>query len=228
MDALSPPAATDVGDLAERGRNQRTVQSYEEYAPDYAEAVSRVPTGGGKEAIDRLVKGVGPRGTVLEIGSGPGWDADYLEERGIVVSRTDVTSAFRELQRARGRTVGKLDILSDEISGCYDGVLMLYVLQHIDRDWTGAVLRKIATALRPGGTFVVSLREGEGEGWETGDATGKYYTVLRTEAELRQQLAAVDLDVVWLQQDTDKDGSWLIVVAQKGAASPLSSLDPHG
>jgi protein-L-isoaspartate O-methyltransferase len=36
------------------------------------------------------------RGHILELGSGPGWDAAYLERRGVQVTRSDATRAFVE------------------------------------------------------------------------------------------------------------------------------------
>lgn len=59
----------------------------------------------------------------------------------------------------------------NELGGPYDGVVALAVLIHVPRDQIDQVLAKIARSLRPGGAFVVSMREGEGE---TG---GRYHTV---------------------------------------------------
>src|SRR5215212_11677654 len=86
----------DPGDSA----NARTVESYEEIADDYAQetAGSRVLSGG----LTHLAEAV-PAGHALEIGSGPGWDADALEEAGLTVRRTDITQAFIDVQRVRGK-----------------------------------------------------------------------------------------------------------------------------
>ena len=56
-------------------------------------------------------------GRVLDIGSGPGWDADFLEGLGVRVHRTDVTAEFRDFQAERGQQVDALDVLTDEIIG---------------------------------------------------------------------------------------------------------------
>ena len=72
-------------------------------------------------------------GTVLEVGSGPGWDADLLEAHGVAVRRTDLTRAFIDLQAARGKVVERLDVTTDELGGPYDAVLALAVLQHVER-----------------------------------------------------------------------------------------------
>lgn len=51
--------------------------------------------------LDQLAELVGA-GTVLELGSGPVWDAAYLEGRGPRVVRTDAVSAFVDLLLATG------------------------------------------------------------------------------------------------------------------------------
>ena len=54
------------------------------------------------DSLIDLVTAHAPEGAhVLEIGSGPGFDAAVLEERGFRVRRTDATAAFVEMLRAR-------------------------------------------------------------------------------------------------------------------------------
>ena len=76
----------------------RTVSSYELIAADYA----RETAGGGRSEPQVRLAAVIPGGEVLEVGSGPGWDADALEDAGLRVRRTDVAQAFIDLQQARG------------------------------------------------------------------------------------------------------------------------------
>lgn len=94
MDALSIMQQLKASDSA------RTIASYESYAPAYAAHVNPTPAAFDAAAMQRLAS-VG--GTVLEIGSGPGFDADYIETLGVRVDRTDVTRAFLDLQAARGK-----------------------------------------------------------------------------------------------------------------------------
>ena len=53
--------------------------------------------------LDRFAGVVGPGGSVLELGSGPGWDGDHRERRGLRVSRSDATPAFVRHLRGRAR-----------------------------------------------------------------------------------------------------------------------------
>jgi predicted TPR repeat methyltransferase len=203
-DAMPPTA----GPLT---NNRRTVAAYEEYAVGYAEAVAPDPAAGVATELRRLADVVGPGGTVLEVGSGPGWDADQVESLGVSVRRTDVTRAFREFQAERGKHVELLDVITDDLGGPYDAVMAMCVLLHIDRELTDTVLGKVAGALRPDGAFLVSLREGSGELWESGD----YHVVLWSRAAFSVRLAAVGLRVEWCARTVHSDGPWLTFLARR-------------
>lgn len=192
--------------------NARTVESYELIADDYArETAGAAVLAGG---LTRLAETV-PAGHALEIGSGPGWDADALEEAGMTVRRTDVTQAFIEFQRARGKEADRLDVINDDLGGPYDAVVTLHVLQHVEPDDLPAVLAKVAGALRPGGRFLVSVPLGEGTGWEVGKTGNRYYRALRSEAEFIDALAQAGFQSEWTERPVrDEESGWLCVLAQ--------------
>ena len=191
--------------------NARTIESYEQIAADYARETSdhRVLA----VALARLVEAV-PAGHVLEIGSGPGWDADQLEDAGLTVRRTDITQAFIDLQRERGKEVDRLDALHDELGGPYDAVVTLHVLQHVEPTDLPVVLDRIADAVRQGGWFLVSIPRGEGAGWEVGESGTPYYRALRTKDQFIEALRGAGLVAQWTDQSPADDG-WLAVLARR-------------
>ena len=199
----------------EFGNNRRTVQSYEGYARRYAAAVDKRPSGVDEEGLRRLAESVPRGGTILEVGSGPGWDADFVESFGVRVRRTDVTEAFREFQAERGKQVDALDILTDDFGGPYDAVMAPCVLLNIDRSHTDGVLAKIAASLKPNGTFLVSVREGEGDIWERSERSGEYYVVLWSEPDFTARLRAAMLEVAWSGRRVHSDGPWFTILARK-------------
>jgi 2-polyprenyl-3-methyl-5-hydroxy-6-metoxy-1,4-benzoquinol methylase len=193
----------------------RTVESYEMIAEDYArETAGHVVLASGLTQLAETM----PGGHALEIGSGPGWDADVLEEAGMTVRRTDVTKGFLDVQRARGKQVDRLDVIDDELGGPYDAVVALHVLQHVGPDDLPAVLAKVVGALRPGGRFLVSIPRGEGEGWEEGESGGRYYRALHTKEEFIDSLRAAGLEPEWSDQARDEESGWLCVLARLGAS----------
>lgn len=192
--------------------NAQTVESYEQIADDYARetADARILAGG----LTRLAETV-PGGQVLEIGSGPGWDADALEEAGLTVRRTDVTQAFIDFQRERAKQADRLDAINDDFGGPYDAVVALHVLQHMEPGDLTAVLAKVADALRPGGRFLVSIPLGECAGWEIGESGSHYYRALRTEAEFTAALEQAGLQTEWKERPIKHEESgWLCVLAR--------------
>jgi 2-polyprenyl-3-methyl-5-hydroxy-6-metoxy-1,4-benzoquinol methylase len=193
--------------------SRRTIASYEGSANDYAKLVDPVPPPHTEAALSRLLDAVGPGGSVLEVGSGTGRDADFIESHGARVRRTDATQAFLDLQAARGKQGELLDLLTDDLGGPYDAVLALAVLIHIPRQETRQVLDRIAAALRPGGAFLVSVREGEGE------TTDDYHTVYWNRGHFAERLLASGLEVVWEAANVGRGGHhWLTFLALSRAA----------
>jgi SAM-dependent methyltransferase len=204
--ALMPENAHD--------NNRRTVADYESSAREYVATVDGRPSA-SIEALRRLAVEVAPGTRVLEVGSGPGWDADALEALGIDVHRTDAAAAFCDVQAERGKRCDRLDLLSDRIDTRYGGVMMLCVLQHFERAQLDGALRKLAGALDAGGPLLLMYPEGDGECWEHG-AAGDYRVVRWTSAALDARLAQAGFAVTWEHTIDGRGGRWRRVLAKKG------------
>jgi 2-polyprenyl-3-methyl-5-hydroxy-6-metoxy-1,4-benzoquinol methylase len=188
----------------------RTVQSYEKFAREYDTLVAAKRPPHIEDALRRLVQCLPMGGSVLEIGSGTGRDADFIESLGALVRRTDATPAFIHLMAERGKQADLLNVMTDELGGPYGGVLAMGVLIHVDREQTDAVLRKIQAALQPGGAFLVAMRKG------TGETSGNYHTVLWTRDQFAARLAAAGLSVAWDADSLGRDGNeWVTFLARR-------------
>ncbi|MBN9540439.1 MAG: hypothetical protein J0H77_27145, partial [Alphaproteobacteria bacterium] len=94
---------TTRGRKENRGVNNRaTVEAYDRYALDYVRSTAEGGARQGHRALAQLLEVIEPGGNVLEIGSGAGWDADWLEKAGFRVRRTDAAMAFVRFQESRG------------------------------------------------------------------------------------------------------------------------------
>ncbi|ALN57272.1 methyltransferase type 12 [Lysobacter enzymogenes] len=198
---------------ADRRNNRRTVAAYEGYARGYAAAVPATPSPQAAADLRRFAASLAPPARVLEIGSGPGWDADFLETLGAQVRRTDVTAAFVRFQIERGKQAYPLDLLSDEIEGTYDGILLLYVVQHFERDQLDEALRKLARALTAQGVALLSHMLGDGDEWE-GDA-GDYRVVRWPAAAMDERLRRAGFAVEWESFIDSERRPWRSVLARK-------------
>jgi SAM-dependent methyltransferase len=122
-----------------------TLATYEAAAQRYRERAG--PPGADLVSfLERLVEIVGI-GDVLELGSGPGRDATYLESRGLRVMRTDAAQAFVDMMRADGCQARLLDVRTGELGGPFDAVLADATLLHLTRGEFSEVLVRIRGAV---------------------------------------------------------------------------------
>lgn len=188
--------------------SQRTIESYEGFADQYSRLGG--PSPDVEAALRRVAEAVGDGGRILEVGSGPGWEADFLESLGVSVRRTDATRRFLELQAERGKQGDLLNVITDDLGGPYDAVAALCVLIHVPRDQIDQVLKRIAEALRPRGAFLVSMRDGDGE------TSGKYHTVYWRRDDFAARMEAAGFALEWDEYsvDCDNDG-WNTFLARR-------------
>ncbi|MDP3800576.1 bifunctional 2-polyprenyl-6-hydroxyphenol methylase/3-demethylubiquinol 3-O-methyltransferase UbiG [Brevundimonas sp.] len=195
-------------------RNRATIAGYDACAESYAAETDHAPTPDHVEALERLVASVGPGGRILEVASGPGWDADRLEAMGVQVRRTDLSEGFIAFQRERGRAVDRLDLIAGDLGGPWDGLVALYVIQHVGRELVDGVIGRIAAALRPGGTLLMSFQEGAGEEATIG-SSGTYQVVRWREADMTDCLSRHGLAVDWRSFFKGKEADWITVIARR-------------
>ena len=193
-------------------KNRRTVQAYDAYAERYAEVTKDGRSEAGAEAFDTFLAHVKPAGRILEVASGPGWDADLMESRGFTVRRTDISDGFIAVQARRNKHVERLDLLRDNLGRHYDGLVALYVLQHIPRMLVDGLMERMAHAIAPEGALLLSFQIGEGERTETG-SSGDYHVVMWPREEMEALITSHCFDIVWSRVDDDTEGRWVTLVA---------------
>ena len=193
--------------------NDATLRTYEQAAQLYRERTAR--TALDNDLIE-LVTAYAPEGaSVLEIGSGPGFDAAVLEERGFRVRRTDATAAFVEMLQAQGHQADLLDVRTDDIGGRYDVVFAQAVLLHIDRAELAGVLARLSAPVRPGGLLAISLKEGDGEEWSSHKVELPRHFVFWREEPLRAVLAEAGWEPVVVDHLSTPHGPWLVSLSRR-------------
>jgi len=164
--------------------------------------------------LDELAANL-PHGEVLELGSGPGREAQYLEDRGLRVHRSDATPAFVERLRLAGYEARVLDVRHDDLGGPFDAVVANAVLLHLDRSDLGRALRACYAATRPGGLFVLTLKEGEGEAWSNAKMRQPRWFVYWREEPLRHALNSAGWSVVRLEHVQGRLEPWLHALCRR-------------
>ena len=195
----------------------KTIAAYEQAADAY---VAGSPAGVAESVavlLDDLAARV-PGGEVLELGSGPGREAQYLEARGLRVHRTDATPAFVERLRQAGHQARIVDVRRDDLGGPFDAVLANAVLLHLDRDDLGAALRACHAATRPDGLLALTLKEGDGEAWSDAKLGIPRWFVYWREAPLRQALTNAGWTVVRLDHVQGRREPWLHALCRRASS----------
>ncbi len=142
--------------------NAATLAAYNQTIQTYIETTPHTVTGALQHWLDDAVAWVEPYHRILEIGSGFGRDADYLEQCGLRVERTDAAQGFVDLLQAAGHQAGLLNALTDKLGGPYRLILADAVFLHFTVEELRLVLAKSYAALQRPGTLAFTLKQGDG------------------------------------------------------------------
>lgn len=143
--------------------NKLTLQSYEAYSRSFLNNARKAPSLAEQAWLECALSGLPDGAHILEVGSGDGRDAAYVESLGYDVECSEATPTFVSHLLEKGFLASKLDVLTDPLMGSYDLVLANNVLVHFTKEEMTCVLEKVHTALKNRGRFAFSLEKGEGE-----------------------------------------------------------------
>ncbi len=167
-----------------------TLNTYELAADTFIEKVRPLVEGNQiarwiHEAVDTLPK----TASMIELGSGSGRDATFIESLGFHGQRTDGAKAFVDRLKGQGRAdASQLNVITDELGGPWSLIYANAVLLHLTKEQFRAVLTKVKMALNSDGTFAFSVKEGEGAEWESDKLSHPRFFQYWHEDELRTEL----------------------------------------
>jgi SAM-dependent methyltransferase len=164
----------------------------------------------------RFLAHVPSGGAVLDAGCGSGRDALAFVQGGYTVSAFDGSAKLAEIASANtGLPVRCLTFPEMDWDAAFDGVWACATLLHLPAAELPDVLGKIRRALRPGGVFYASFKEGTEERF----ANGRHFTDLNRPM-LHKLLVTADLKPIeiWGSADGRADHageSWVSAVARR-------------
>ncbi|MCR8548318.1 class I SAM-dependent methyltransferase [Salipiger sp. P9] len=189
-----------------------TLNVYNARAADYAALAGTEPY----PNLCAFIAALPERAHVLDLGCGPGLDAAHMAAAGFSVEAMDASAEMVKLAETRPGVTARQGQFADlTAENAYDGIWASFSLLHAPRADMQDHLAAIARALRPGGLFGLTLKEGTGE---KRDRLGRFYTFY-TEPELRGLLAAAGLEIATVARG---DSTGL-----DGTTSPWISLTAH-
>lgn len=196
--------------------NKTTIKAYEAGLDTYIAAEIHQTTGSVKEWLDFSLSLLPANAYVLELGSADGRDAQYMEDAGFKVDRTDVASSFVEFMKSKGKNARLLDALTDDFPVHADMIYANAVLLHFDDTQTKQVLHKVHKCLSPNGYFAFSVKIGEGESWsESKLGMPRFFNYWSAE-KLKEVLRSSGFKIVYFELgNTGHDnGEWFHVTVR--------------
>lgn len=128
--------------------------------------------------VERFVQLLPHRARVLDVGCGPGWEAQRFAQAGFRVSGIDVSPKLIALAKGmvpRGRfIVGDMRSLPFA-AGAFHGICAKASLLHLQRREVPSVLTSFRRVLRRGGLLLVAVKEGRGSEMVVGTDYGYRY-----------------------------------------------------
>jgi SAM-dependent methyltransferase len=159
-------------------------------------------------------------GRVLDLGCGTGRDTQAILEAGFDVTAVDGSAAMAaEAEKRVGRPVTVMLFEELAFEACFDGIWASASLLHVPRAGLPDVLRRVHTALKPGGLVEAGFKSGGAEGR---DSLGRYYNYLnadKLEAMFRTagRWSSLELKTGRGKGYDGTETGWVEVLARKSA-----------
>ena len=195
--------------------NDLTLQAYNDHLQDYVAANKTTVEGSLKAWIDKVLELIPKGGKILEIGSGYGRDAAYMDSLGYQVTPTDAAESFVELLNSKGLKARKLNALTDDFGTDFDLVFAQAVFLHFTPGQLEQILKKSFNCLKSGGILAFSVKEGRGEGWSDDYLGVPRYFCFWEKPELQKITETASFQSVEITERRGTRNMMLHVVAKK-------------
>ena len=196
-----PPVKPPYEQVETVSSNALTLQSYELGVQEYINGTAAEVSGTFKDWIDATLASLSSNAKIMEIGSGFGRDANYIESFGFTVERTDATEAFVTFLQSQGHSARRFNVLMDAFHAHYDLIFANAVFLHFTPQEMEKVLQKIHAALRDNGVLAFSVKKGEGEEWTNAKLGQPRYFCYWDQATLVPFLEKANFEVVTISED---------------------------
>lgn len=213
--------------------NEKTLEVYDKLASVYLENTIKHDAKDPNRAKEKQTKiknffkkGFSPLASnakILEIGAGDGSSSVILKELGFNPVPTDVAEDFLNAIKQSGFAPTRLNILTDNITGRYGGVLAYRVFVHFTSEDIKIAFGKIYDALIPGGRFifnVVNKDAGVQDGWVDypGDhhmGAERFFKQFK-DSEIRQITQSAGFNIIEFSTFGGKENNkWFFIIAEK-------------
>lgn len=151
-----------------------TLAFYEKQGEQYYESTVGLDI---HELYEPFLRELPPGAHILDAGCGSGRDTKAFLDRGYLVTAIDSSAKMAQLATAfTGQRCEVLSFQEMEFRDKFDGVWACASLLHVPKSEIEEVIHRFIRALKSGGIFYLSLKEGEGESIAEDGRLFNYYT----------------------------------------------------
>jgi SAM-dependent methyltransferase len=144
---------------------RKVLRSYDAVADEYATRIYGELAGKpfDRDLLAHFAEEVGPRGTICDLGCGPGQVARFLKDCGADVFGVDLS---HEMLREAARLNPDVEFVQGDMrrlpvaSGALGGIAAFYSIIHVTGEDLTAALLEMKRALKPGGELLVTFHVG--------------------------------------------------------------------
>jgi len=198
--------------------NNKTIQAYEDHIQEYDSGTPTSVDGAFKAWLDKILALLPAGAHILELGSGMGRDAAYMEAKGFDVLVSDAPKVFVEHLKKHFKKAQQLNALTDELGGPYHLVFANAVFLHFTVHEFSNILDKISGSLQPSGILAFSDKVSERSGWSTAKVGAPrffQYWQAGPLTKLLTQKGFYVLDMKGIESMRDGQPKWLHVISRK-------------
>jgi ubiquinone/menaquinone biosynthesis C-methylase UbiE len=201
--------------------DQKTIDTYNELAKEYDEETADFWERFPRTFLDKFIELA--KGTVLDVGSGPGRDGLILREYGLTVTCLDASEVMIMLSKERGlvSVVGDFNKMPFP-DASFDNIWAYTSLLHIPKSEIGKPLFEIRRVLKPHGYFALGLIEGDAELYRESAGIGKprWFSFYKKE-EVEKLLNDHEFKTVYFEQFMVKEKNFLNFITKKDGATNM-------
>lgn len=203
--------------------NQITLQSYESKADEYAHKTQKqvVTT---HEWLDRTLQYIKIEDRILELGSGFGRDAQYVESLGYKVQRTDAAQSFIHALQKQGYDTLYLNILTDELPQDYPLIFANRVLLHFTPEEVNVIVGKIFNSLPSNGIFAFSIKHGVGTEWTEEKIGAPRFYCYWMPTDIEKLVTTTGFELLDLTVTEDNGYKCIYIIARKPQLPPKAAV----
>ncbi|MFA5157631.1 MAG: methyltransferase domain-containing protein [Patescibacteria group bacterium] len=177
--------------------SKKTAEVYDKISRIYADTF-----GEPSFCIDYFIKYLIPGGNILDVGCGPGRDANYFKQKGFEIEGVDLSEKMIELAQKNYPDI-KFSVADmrrlDYPAENFDGIFFSFSLIHLPKADVPSVITKVYKILKKGGIIFTAIQEGRSEEIylpEPFKPTENIFLNIMSRQELKKLLKSAGFDIL--------------------------------